>query len=77
MSYDGASVLEFLARTHQTTLLTEREALDRSRCDHDSGLPGLHSGRIEKARAAGIEDDPPMLTSETGCSPVVAVHKPG
>jgi alkylhydroperoxidase/carboxymuconolactone decarboxylase family protein YurZ len=58
MAYDGTLVLEYLAKTHGSELLTEREK-------HFVGLAvtltrGCHvctRGRIEKARAAGISDD--------------------
>lgn len=57
MGYDGSLVLDYLRRTHDTSLLGEREK-------HLIGLAvtitrGCHvctRGRIEKARAAGIDD---------------------
>jgi alkylhydroperoxidase/carboxymuconolactone decarboxylase family protein YurZ len=58
MSYDGKAVLEYLSRTHETSLLTEREkhfvglAVTMTR-----GCQICTGGRIEKARAAGISDD--------------------
>src|ERR1700730_3560742 len=58
MGYDGASVLEFLARTHQTSLLTEREKhLIGLAVTMTRGCQVCTRGRIEKARAAGIADD--------------------
>jgi alkylhydroperoxidase/carboxymuconolactone decarboxylase family protein YurZ len=58
MGYEGKMVLEYLGRTHDTSLLTEREK-------HFVGLTVTMTrgcqvctrGRIEKARAAGISDD--------------------
>jgi alkylhydroperoxidase/carboxymuconolactone decarboxylase family protein YurZ len=58
MGYDGNSVLEYLSRTHETRLLTDREkhllglAVTMTR-----GCQVCTRGRIEKARAAGIDDD--------------------
>jgi alkylhydroperoxidase/carboxymuconolactone decarboxylase family protein YurZ len=58
MAYDGKLVLEYLSRTHDTSLLTEREkhfvglAVTMTR-----GCQVCTRGRIEKARAAGISDD--------------------
>ena len=58
MGYEGKTVLEYLARTHDTSLLTEREkhfvglAVTMTR-----GCQVCTRGRIEKARAAGIDDD--------------------
>ena len=58
MGYDGALVLEFLARTHQTSLLTEREKhLIGLAVTMTRGCQVCTRGRIEKARAAGIGDD--------------------
>jgi alkylhydroperoxidase/carboxymuconolactone decarboxylase family protein YurZ len=58
MGYDGALVLEFLARTHQTTLLTDREKhLIGLAVTMTRGCQVCTRGRIEKARAAGIGDD--------------------
>ena len=58
MGYDGALVLEFLARTHQTSLLTDREThLIGLAVTMTRGCQVCTRGRIEKARAAGIEDD--------------------
>jgi len=58
MAYDGTLMLGFLKRTHDTSLLTEREK-------HLVGLAvtltrGCHvctRSRFEKAREAGIDDD--------------------
>jgi alkylhydroperoxidase/carboxymuconolactone decarboxylase family protein YurZ len=58
MGYEGQLVLEYLSRTHDTSLLTEREkhfvglAVTMTR-----GCQVCTRGRIEKARAAGILDD--------------------
>ena len=58
MAYDGTLVLEYLAKTHDTTLLTEREkhllglAVTMTR-----GCQVCTRNRIEKARAAGIDDE--------------------
>jgi alkylhydroperoxidase/carboxymuconolactone decarboxylase family protein YurZ len=58
MPYDGALVTEYLRKTHDTTLLTEREkhllglAVTMTR-----GCQVCTRGRIEKARAAGYGDD--------------------
>src|SRR5450631_2777618 len=58
MGYDGALVLEFLARTHQTSLLTAREKhLVGLAVTMTRGCQVCTRGRIEKARAAGIGDD--------------------
>lgn len=58
MGYDGSSVMEYLGKTHETNLLTDREkhmvglAVTLTR-----GCQVCTKGRIEKARAAGISDD--------------------
>jgi alkylhydroperoxidase/carboxymuconolactone decarboxylase family protein YurZ len=58
MGYDGAMVLDFLARTHQTSLLTDREKhLVGLAVTMTRGCQVCTRGRIEKARAAGIKDD--------------------
>jgi alkylhydroperoxidase/carboxymuconolactone decarboxylase family protein YurZ len=58
MGYDGALVLEFLARTHQTSLLTDREKhLIGLAVTMTRGCQVCTRGRIEKARASGIGDD--------------------
>src|ERR1700732_2013061 len=58
MGYDGALVLEFLARTHQTSLLTDREKhLIGLAVTMTRGCQVCTRGRIEKARAADIGDD--------------------
>jgi alkylhydroperoxidase/carboxymuconolactone decarboxylase family protein YurZ len=65
MAYDGSAVLDYLSRTHDTSLLTEREkhfvglAVTMTR-----GCQVCTRGRIEKARAAGISDD--MLNALAG-----------
>jgi len=58
MAYDGTLVLEYLARTHKTSLITDREK-------HLIGLAVTMTrvcqvctqGRIEKAGAAGMDDN--------------------
>jgi alkylhydroperoxidase/carboxymuconolactone decarboxylase family protein YurZ len=58
MGYDGALVLDFLARAHQTTLLTDREKhLIGLAVTMTRGCQVCTRGRIEKVRAAGIGDD--------------------
>ena len=58
MGYDGTLVLEFLARTHQTSLLTDREKhLIGLAVTMTRGCQVCTRGRLEKARAAGIKDD--------------------
>jgi alkylhydroperoxidase/carboxymuconolactone decarboxylase family protein YurZ len=56
--YDGTLVLEFLAKTHQTSLLTDREKhLIGLAVTITRGCQVCTRGRIEKARAADIGDD--------------------
>lgn len=58
MSYDGKLVLEFLGRTHQTPLITDRERhLVGLAVTMTRGCQVCTRGRIEKARAAGMGDD--------------------
>ncbi len=58
MGYDGALVLEYLARTHQTSLLTDREKhLIGLAVTMTRGCQVCTGGRVEKARAEGIGDD--------------------
>src|SRR5580700_7039524 len=58
MGYDGELVLEFLARTHQSSLLTDREKhLIGLAVTMTRGCQVCTRGRIEKARAAGIGDE--------------------
>ncbi len=58
MGYDGALVLDFLARSHQSALLTDREKhLIGLAVTMTRGCQVCTKGRIEKARAAGIGDD--------------------
>jgi AhpD family alkylhydroperoxidase len=58
MAYDGTLVLEYLARTHDTSLLTDREKhLIGLAVTMTRGCQVCTRGRIEKARSAGIEDD--------------------
>ncbi len=65
MPYDGTSVLEYLRKTHDTSLLTEREKhLIGLAVTMTRGCQVCTRGRIEKARAAGINDD--MLNALVG-----------
>ncbi len=58
MPYDGTSVLEYLRKTHDTSLLTEREKhLVGLAVTATRGCQICTRGRIEKAREAGINDD--------------------
>ena len=58
MGYDGKMVLEYLGRTHDTPLLTEREKhLVGLAVTMTRGCQVCTRGRIEKAQAAGISDD--------------------
>jgi AhpD family alkylhydroperoxidase len=58
MGYDGTLVLEFLARTHQSSLLSDREKqLIGLAVTMTRGCQVCTRGRIEKARVAGIGDD--------------------
>jgi AhpD family alkylhydroperoxidase len=58
MAYDGTLVLEYLARTHKTSLLTDREKhLIGLAVTVTRGCQVCTRGRIEKARTAGIADD--------------------
>jgi hypothetical protein len=58
MAFDGTRTAEYLRKTHETTLLTDREkhvvglAVTMTR-----GCQVCTHGRIVKARAAGIGDD--------------------
>jgi AhpD family alkylhydroperoxidase len=56
--YKGELVLEFLAKTHETALLTDREKhLIGLAVTMTRGCQVCTRGRIEKARAAGIADE--------------------
>jgi AhpD family alkylhydroperoxidase len=58
MAYDGTLVLEYLRKTHDTSLLTDREKhLVGLAVTVTRGCQVCTQGRIEKARAAGISDD--------------------
>ena len=58
MAYEGKMVLEFISRTHGTSLLTDREKhLVGLAVTMTRGCQVCTRNRIEKARAAGIEDD--------------------
>lgn len=58
MAYDGTLVLEYLARTHKTSLITDREKhLIGLAVTITRGCQVCTRGRIEKARAAGLDDN--------------------
>ena len=58
MPYEGALVQEYLGKTHATPLLTEREKhLIGLAVTLTRGCQVCTRGRIEKARAAGIDDE--------------------
>jgi alkylhydroperoxidase/carboxymuconolactone decarboxylase family protein YurZ len=58
MAYEGTLVLEYLSRTHDTSLLTDREKhLIGLAVTMTRGCQLCTRGRIEKARDAGISDD--------------------
>lgn len=58
MSYDGALVQDYLRKTHETSLLTDREKhLIGLAVTLTRGCQVCTRNRIEKARAAGIGDD--------------------
>jgi len=58
MGYEGKDVLEYLGRTHETSLLTPREKhLAGLAVTLTRGCQTCTRNRIEKARAAGIGDD--------------------
>jgi|SRR5579872_6638106 len=58
MGYDGTQVLDYLSRTHETRLLSDREKqLIGLAVTMTRGCQVCTRGRIEKARASGLEDD--------------------
>jgi alkylhydroperoxidase/carboxymuconolactone decarboxylase family protein YurZ len=58
MPYDDSQVVQYLRRTHDTPLLTEREKhLVGLAVTMTRGCQVCTRNRIEKARAAGIGDD--------------------
>jgi len=58
MGYEGKVVLDYLSRTHDTSLLTEREKhLVGLAVTITRGCQVCTRGRIEKAQSAGISDD--------------------
>jgi alkylhydroperoxidase/carboxymuconolactone decarboxylase family protein YurZ len=58
MPFDGSLVLEYLRKTHETPLLTEREKhLIGLAVTVTRGCQVCTQGRIEKARALGLGDD--------------------
>lgn len=57
MAYDGTLVLEYLRKAHETASLTEREKhLVGLAVTLTRGCQVCTRGRIEKARAAGIDE---------------------
>lgn len=65
MAYDGTLLLEYLQKTHETSLLTNREKhLIGLAVTMTRGCQVCTRGRIEKARDAGINDD--MLNALVG-----------
>jgi alkylhydroperoxidase/carboxymuconolactone decarboxylase family protein YurZ len=57
MAYDGTMVLDYLTQTHKTRLLTDREKhLIGLAVTITRGCQVCTRGRIEKARAAGLDD---------------------
>jgi alkylhydroperoxidase/carboxymuconolactone decarboxylase family protein YurZ len=57
MAYDGTLVTDFLGRTHDTARLTDREKhLVGLAVTMTRGCQVCTRGRIERARAAGIDD---------------------
>jgi AhpD family alkylhydroperoxidase len=57
MAYDGTLVLEYLTQTHKSALLTDREKqLIGLAVTITRGCQVCTRGRIEKARAAGLDD---------------------
>jgi AhpD family alkylhydroperoxidase len=57
MAYDGTLVLEYLTQTHKSGLLTDREKqLIGLAVTITRGCQACTRGRIEKARAAGLDD---------------------
>ena len=58
MPYDGALVLEYLRKSHETALLTDREKhLVGLAVTMTRGCQVCTRGRIEKAREVGMSDD--------------------
>lgn len=58
MPYDGTLVLEYLQKTHETGLLSEREKhLVGLAVTMTRGCQVCTQGRIAKARAAGLSDE--------------------
>ncbi|MGQ0633281.1 MAG: carboxymuconolactone decarboxylase family protein [Planctomycetaceae bacterium] len=57
MPYDGKLVLDYLARTHETSRLSDREKhLVGLAVTMTRGCQVCTRGRIERARSAGIDD---------------------
>jgi alkylhydroperoxidase/carboxymuconolactone decarboxylase family protein YurZ len=58
MAFDDVKIREYLRTTHETQLITEREKhLIGLTVTMTRGCQVCTRGRIEKARAVGIEDD--------------------
>jgi AhpD family alkylhydroperoxidase len=65
MAYDGTLVMEYLRKTHDTSLLSEREKhLIGLAVTMTRGCQICTQGRIEKARSVGINDE--MLNALVG-----------
>ena len=65
MAYDGTLVLDYLRKTHETSLLTDREKhLIGMAVTMTRGCQVCTRGRIEKSRDASINDD--MLNALVG-----------
>ena len=57
MAYDGSLVMEYLTQTHRSALLTDREKhLIGLAVTITRGCQVCTRGRLEKARAAGLDD---------------------
>ena len=58
MAFDGTGIVEYLRKTHETSLLTEREKhLVGLAVTMTRGCQVCTRSRIVKARAAGLGDD--------------------
>ena len=58
MAYDGTQVMDYLRKTHDTSLLSEREKhLIGLAVTMTRGCQVCTQGRIEKARLAGMGDE--------------------
>ncbi len=59
MAYDDTQVVEYLRKTHDTRVLSDREKhlVGLGRHDHAAVARSAPRNRIQKARAAGIGDE--------------------